>query len=96
VKRKIGGSEPSMAFRFENVPKEEYGLIPYEKAQLKKAVVEEGGLDRDTAYFTISDGSKKKKDVCLTIPINSFPVTMGKTFTKLVSSCTYSNTYKTH
>ena len=61
MKRKIGGSEPSMAFRFENVPKEEYGLIPYKKAQLKKAVVEEGGLDRDTAYFTISDGSKKKR-----------------------------------
>jgi hypothetical protein len=68
-----------MAFRFENVPKEEDGLIPYEKAQLKKAVVrEEGGLDRDTAYFTVSDGSKKKKDACLTIPINSFPVTMGE------------------
>jgi hypothetical protein len=58
VKQKIGGSEPSMAFRFENVPKEEDGLIPYEKAQMKKAVVE-GGLERDMAYYTISDGSKK-------------------------------------
>ena len=59
MKQKIGGSEPSMAFRFENVPKEEDGLIPYEKAQLKKAVVEEGGLEQDMTYYTISDGSKK-------------------------------------
>ena len=86
-----------MAFRFENVPKEEDGLIPYEKAQLKKAVVEEGGLDRDTAYFTISDSSKKKKRRLLHNTHQSISsYHRGKKFTKLVSSCTYSNTYKTH
>ncbi|XP_028418679.1 uncharacterized protein LOC114544164 [Dendronephthya gigantea] len=73
-KKKVGDKEPSsIAIRIESIPDDGGQPIIVDKSELKKAVVKEGGQDRDTSYFLNQDG-KKQKAGCLSIPLASFTV----------------------
>jgi hypothetical protein len=71
VREKKKGGENTLAVRFENIPKGTKERLPLEKWDIRKAAIEMGGTDRDTAYFTVPGETTRKKAACVTIPVNS-------------------------
>ena len=81
-KKKVDGSE-HLAFRYESYPSDQC-VPPYTKNVLRKAVVEEGGSDRDSTYF-----ASNKKETCITIPCSSFSAALKERV--LQSECMHVN-----
>ncbi len=62
VREKKKGGENMLAVRFENIPKGTKERLPLEKCDIRKAVIEMGGTDRDTAYFTVPGETIRKNN----------------------------------
>lgn len=77
--------DQAQPFRYEScrANKEEEPAIPFIKSDMRKAVVAEGGLDRDSTYF----GGSTKKETCLTMPFISFENDLAQRI--LESECSY-------
>jgi hypothetical protein len=57
--------ENTLAVHFENIPKGTGEGLPFGKSEIRKAAVEVGGADRDTAYFNIPGETGRKKAIVL-------------------------------
>ena len=81
-KKKVDGLE-HLAFRYESYSGEQC-VPPYPKNVLRKAVVGQGGSDRDWTYF-----ASNKKETCITTPCSSFSAALKERV--LQSECMHVN-----